>query len=108
MRDVAISALFFSILLASASPVCSQTRPRRVGPAPDTFSESGPRARPEERPREVRGGTTRERAGGGSRWARTLLGIGIAVGAGRSRGCSPSRGRILGLPRYISQDGSPR
>jgi hypothetical protein len=111
MREVIIPGLLFSILLAPTSLVCSQTRPRRVGPPPEVFSESVPRGRAEERPRAVRGEAPRERAGRGSRWPRILLGAGIAIGAGRvgrSRSCTPSRWSIGGLPRFMSQGGPPR
>jgi hypothetical protein len=94
MRQVTISALVFAVLLAAATPAGSQTRPRRVGPAPDVYSESGQRSRAEER-------AEGERAGRGSRWRRALLGAGLAaVARGRAgRSCTPSRRVIDGSPR---------
>ena len=119
MREVTIPVLLFSILLATATPLRSQTRPRRVGPPPvdiNSESESVPRHRAEEQPRvadgrerTVRGEAPRERAGRGRRWTRILLGAGIAIGAGRAgRSCTPSRDVIRGLPRFMSQAGPPR
>ncbi|MBV8856303.1 MAG: hypothetical protein JOZ02_05005 [Acidobacteria bacterium] len=95
MKKVTISALAFAVLLAAATPAGSQTRPRRVGPSPDVYSESGPRSRAEE-----------ERAAGerprrGSRWRRVLFEAGLAAAAvrGVGRSCTPSRRVIAGAPR---------
>jgi hypothetical protein len=93
MRKVTVSALVFAVLLAAAAPAGSQTRPRRVGPppAPEVFSESGPRSRNEER-------APGERERKGSRWRRVLFGAGLAAAAyGRAgrNSCTPSR-RVFG------------
>jgi hypothetical protein len=92
MRKVTVSALVFAVLLAAAAPAGSQTRPRRVGPAPEVYSESGPRTRAE----EERGAGERPRRG--SRWRRVLLGAGLAAATvGRAgRSCTPSR-RVIGV-----------
>ena len=118
MREITTPVLLLSILLATGTPLRSQTRPRRVGPPPvdiNSESESVPRSRAERprvadgRERTVRGEAPRERAGRGSRWPRILLGVGIAIGAGRvGRSCTPSRDVIRGLPRFTSQAGPPR
>ena len=118
MRKITISALTLSILLATVTPLRSQTRPRRVTQTTDIFSESTPRARADERPRvagdrarTVRDEARREGAGRQSRWPRILLGAGIAIGTGRvgrSRSCTPSRPVLGGLPRLMSQVDSPR
>lgn len=95
MRKVTVSALVFAVLFAAAAPAGSQTRPRRVGPAPDVYSESGPRPRAEEeRP-------TGEHPRRGSRWRRVLLEVGLsAATVGRAgRSCTPSRRVIGGFPR---------
>lgn len=96
MRKVTVSALVFAVLFAAAAPAGSQTRPRRVGPAPDVYSESGPRPRAEE---EERGAGERPRRG--SRWRRVLLEVGLsAATVGRAgRSCTPSRRVIGGSPR---------
>jgi hypothetical protein len=95
MRKVTVSALMFAVLFAAAAPAGSQTRPRRVGPAPDVYSESGPRTRAEEERAPV------ERPRRGSRWRRVLLEAGLAAATVRraGRSCTPSRRVIGGSPR---------
>lgn len=93
MRQVTISALAFAFLLAAATPAGSQSRPRRVNPAPYVYSESGPRPGAEGR---VEG----ERPVRRSRWRRVLLGAGLAVATSRTgRSCTPSRRVIPRFPR---------
>jgi hypothetical protein len=93
MRRVTVSALAFAFLLAAAAPAGSQTRPRRVGPPPEAYSESGPRSRAE-------GRVSGERPSRGSRWRRVLLGVGLAAITARAGGsCTPSRRDIGGWPR---------
>jgi hypothetical protein len=88
MRKVTVSALAFALLLAAAAPARPQTRPRRVGPPPEVYSESGPRSSAEDRAES-------ERPARRSRWRLVLLGAGIAAAAhgvrGGSRSCTPSR-----------------
>ncbi|MGZ8845092.1 MAG: hypothetical protein ACXW3C_01375 [Pyrinomonadaceae bacterium] len=86
-----------------AIPVGSQTRPRRVTEAAENSTTP---ARSDERPRVARERATSaleqpRREGGGSRWLRGLLGMGIEIGARRAGGssCSPSRHVFLGMPR---------
>jgi len=105
MRKIFISALLFPIMLALTVPAGSQTRPRRVTQpeniAPVTNSE-------QERTRTVRTRTPAIREGGvrESRWPAILLSTGIAIGAARighgGGSCSPSRGVLMGGPRFIS------
>ena len=104
MKKVTISALAFAFLLAAAAPAGSQSRPRRVNPAPteEVYSESGPRPRAEES--RTGEGVEGERPRRRSRWGRVLLGAGIAAAVygargGRGRSCTPSRRVIGGFPR---------
>jgi len=93
MRQVTVPALAFALLLAAAAPAGSQTRPRRVNPVSEVYSESGPRSRTYERAegeRPVRRG----------RWRRLLFEAGLAAAAMRTgRSCTPSRGVLGRLPR---------
>ncbi len=103
MKKVTISALAFAVLLSAATPVGSQTRPRRVNPAPteEVYSESGPRPRTAERvevsaEERFEGERPRRR----SRWRRMLFEAGLAVATSRVGGsCTPSRGVLGRLPR---------
>ena len=92
MKKVTISALAFAALLAAATPAGSQSRPRRVNPAPEVYSESGPRPIAEGR---VEG----ERPARRSRWRRLLFEAGLAAATVRTGGsCTPSRGVLGRLP----------
>jgi len=122
LRKISISALLFPILLALAVPVGSQTRPRRVViPANDTPALNA-EAQATDRPRVIRERPTDIREGAPprqspwpeirSRWPSILLGSGIAIGAGRighggrspvgrETSCSPTRGVLIGGPRFL-------
>ncbi|HJZ81763.1 MAG TPA: hypothetical protein VKD91_15510 [Pyrinomonadaceae bacterium] len=108
MRKSFISALLFPILLALTIPVGSQTRPRRVEPPTSSSLAINSEAREAERPRVARARTSEIREGAPprtSRWPGILLGTGIAIGLGRiGHGgvCSPSRGVLIGGPRFVS------
>jgi hypothetical protein len=94
MKKVTISALAFAALLAAATPAGSQSRPRRVNPAPteEVYSESGPRSRTYER-------AEGERPARRSRWRRVLFEAGLAAATMRTGGsCTPSRGVLGRLP----------
>lgn len=107
MRKFTTLALLLPILFALTVSVGSQTRPRRVNQPANTSSLSNSEARTQERQRAisepkpaVREGVRRE-----SRWPGILLGTGISIGAGRighGSSCSPSRGVLLGGPRFVS------
>lgn len=109
MRKFTLFALLFPILFGLTVSVGSQTRPRRVSQPTNTntSSVSNSEARAQERPRATseRTPATREGARRASRWPGILLGTGIAIGAGRighGSSCSPSRGVLLGGPRFLS------
>lgn len=118
MRKIITASILFSILIATATPLRSQTRPRRVAQTAGVTSGVAAAARPEEqmvvvsgRERTVRREAGYERVRRGSRWPSILLGAGIAIGLGgigHSGSCTPSRGRIIGLPRFTSRDSAPR
>lgn len=118
MRKFATLALLFPVLLATTSPVGSQTRPRRVSEtannntttlarADETRTNETTLARVDERPRVSRDASSalehprRERTGGGNSWLRGLLGMGIQMSTARvgRSSCSPPRGVFLGMPR---------
>ena len=108
LRKLSISALLFPILLALTVPVGSQTRPRRVEPPANDAPALNAEARATERPRVVRERPTEIREGAlprQNRWPAILLGSAIAIGAsriGHGGVCSPSRGVLIGGPRFIS------
>jgi hypothetical protein len=119
MGKIITAFLLLSIMLTTATPLRSQTRPRRVLQAAGAPSRAPALTRAGEQPsvlssraRTVHGDAARyERERRGSRWPRILLGAGIAIGIGsigRSRSCSPSRGVIGELPRLMSRIDSPR
>ena len=100
-----VAALFLLLAtLATAQPLASQTRPRRVSETTEVgYSDSQP---PGTAVRARTAGVAPVREGerrGGRRRAGTLLRAGMtaAVIAVTTRGsvCTPSRGHILGLPR---------
>lgn len=110
MRKIAAAAFLLSALLAAATPLASQTRPRRVSPPEEEtgYSESQPRgvlsrARttgpPVESPRAGRRGL-----------AGTLLRVGMTAAvlgtARRGGGCAPARRHILlgGIDAGIRRD----
>lgn len=97
MRKIAAAALLISALFAAATPLSSQTRPRRVSPIDEEtgYSESQPRG-VLSRPRTAAGESPRpgRRSLGG-----TLLRVGVTAAllgtAGRGGGCAPSRRQII-------------
>lgn len=99
MRKIVAAAFLLSALLAAATPLSSQTRPRRVSPTDEEtgYSDSQPRG-VTSRPRTAGAAgelpRARRRGLGG-----TLLRVGMAAAvlgvAGRRGGCAPSRREIL-------------
>src|SRR5712691_8571984 len=65
VKRMTTTSLVLSLLILTAAPLRSQTRPRRVAPNPETPLER-PLERPVERPRN-------------RNWMRVLLGTGIAI-----------------------------
>jgi len=108
MRKTFTSALLFPILIALTVTAGSQTRPRRVEQPANTLSVSGPDTRAQERPRVARARTPSIREGSvrESRWPGILLGTAISIGAGRighgGASCSPSRGDVMRMPRFLA------
>ena len=115
MRKGANAFLLLALTLAAATPLCSQTRPRRVAQAAVVSSATAHRAEEERtvtpgRARTVYRGERAERRRLG-RWSRVLLGAGIAISLGsigRSRSCAPSREIINDLPPLLIEAGTPR
>lgn len=106
MRKLTISALLFPVLFGLTVSVGSQTRPRRVTQPANTSLATNLEARTQQRPRATeRTPAIREGARRESRWPGILLSTGLAIGAsriGHGSSCSPSRGGILSMPRFIS------
>ena len=108
MRKISVSALLFPILLALAVPVGSQTRPRRVTQPDSLAAVTNSETNTQGRAQTVRARTPAIREGGAreSRWPAILLSTGIAIGASRighgGGSCSPSRGVLMGGPRFVS------
>jgi hypothetical protein len=109
MTKTAAAVLLLAATLGAATPLASQTRPRRVTQVSQTpeegYSESQPRAAAP-RPRTVADAGRPEGERRGRRWPGTLLRVGItaAVIGATTRGhgsCTPSRGHILGLPGHV-------
>ena len=110
MRKIAAAAFLLSAVLAAATPLASQTRPRRVTPADEEtgYSESQPRGALS-RPRTAGSAVESPRSGRRS-LAGTLLRVGMTAAvlgtAGRGASCAPSRRQILlggisaGIRRY--------
>lgn len=101
MRKIAAAAFLISALLAAATPLSSQTRPRRVSPTDEEtgYSESQPRGVPS-RPRTAGVGAAGELPRPGRRsLGGTLLRVGMTAAvlgvAGRRGGCAPSRRQVL-------------
>ncbi len=101
MRKFVAAALLLSALLAAATPLASQTRPRRVSqPEEETgYSESQPRSIGS-RPRTAGVGAAGELPRSRRRsLAGTLLRVGMTAAVlgvgGRGGSCSPSRRNIL-------------
>jgi hypothetical protein len=118
MGKITAKLLLLSIMLTNATPLWSQTRPRRVEQTNGVTSGALAPTRAQEQPsvmssraRTVHSEARYERARRGSRWPRILLGAGIAIGIariGRAGSCTPSRGSIGELPRLISGINLPR
>lgn len=113
MSKTAAALFLLLAALATAQPLASQTRPRRVSETEVGYSDSQPRE-VAARPRTTGAGPLREgeRRGGRSR-AGTILRAGMkaAVIAVTTRGsvCTPSRGHILGgTPRRVPGIGGRR
>src|SRR5437870_8667176 len=82
MKRTIIASLVLVLILLTATPLLSQTRPRRVGRTTDAPVEE-PIARPRDRS-----------------WTRVLLGTGISIGESRGRrSCTPSRDIFRPRPR---------
>ena len=99
MRKIAAAAFLISALFAAATPLSSQTRPRRVSQIDEEtgYSESQPRG-VLSRPRTAGVAGELPRAGRRSLGG-TLLRVGVTAAvlgvAGRRGGCAPSRRHIL-------------
>ncbi|HLM56134.1 MAG TPA: hypothetical protein VK422_08370 [Pyrinomonadaceae bacterium] len=99
MRKIAAAAFLMSALFAAATPLSSQTRPRRVSPTDEEtgYSESQPRG-VLSRPRAAGAAGELPRRGRRSLGG-TLLRVGMTAAvlgtAGRRGGCAPSRYQIL-------------
>ena len=89
MKKMAAASLLLALLLATALPLQSQTRPRRVTQVTDTPAG-------EIIPRRREGPTPRRRGRG---WMSVLLGTAISIGTHVDRSCTPSRGVIGERPR---------
>ena len=86
MKRMITTSLVLSLLILTAAPFRSQTRPRRVGRSPEVPIER-PLERPVERPSN-------------RSWMRVLLGTGIAIGSHRGgASCTPSRDIFRGRRR---------
>lgn len=113
MSKTAAALFLLLATLATAQPLASQTRPRRVSETEVGYSDSQPRD-VTARPRTTGAGPLREgERRGGRRRAGTLLRAGMrtAVIAVTTRGnvCTPSRGHVLGgIPRRVSGIGGQR
>ncbi|HEV2862594.1 MAG TPA: hypothetical protein VGX48_16390 [Pyrinomonadaceae bacterium] len=101
MRKITAAAFLLAALFAAATPLSSQTRPRRVSqPDEETgYSDSQPRG-VLSRPRAAGSGAAGEVPRAGRRsLGGTLLRVGMAAAvlgvAGRRGGCAPSRRHIL-------------
>lgn len=101
MRKIAAAAFLIAALFAAATPLSSQTRPRRVTPIDEEtgYSESQPRG-VLSRPRAAGVGAAGESPRPARRsLGRTLLRVGMTAAvigtAGRGGVCAPSRRHIL-------------
>lgn len=109
MRKTAAALFLLLATLATAQPLASQTRPRRVSETAEVgYSDSQPReaaGRPRTTGAPVREGERRRGRGWGTllRAGMTAAVIGVGVGV-RGRGsCTPSRGDLIlsRIPRRV-------